>query len=197
MSTYTPRSRLQALPLRPLFALTSAILAAAAAAAGTDAGAASGGLDEVIVTAQKRSENLQSVPISIQAFDTRKLTELQVTSFDDYAKYLPSLSVQSYGPGQAQLYVRGVTNGGDGLKVGSQPLVGVYVDEMPVTTIGNNLDIHVYDIARVEALSGPQGTLFGSSSMAGTMRIITNKPDPSKFEGGFDITLNTFTKGDP
>ncbi len=197
MSTYTPRSRPQALTLRPLFALTSAILAAAASAAGTDAGAASGGLDEVIVTAQKRSENLQSVPISIQAFDTKKLTELQVTSFDDYAKYLPSLSVQSYGPGQAQLYVRGVTNGGDGLKVGSQPLVGVYVDEMPVTTIGNNLDIHVYDIARVEALSGPQGTLFGSSSMAGTMRIITNKPDPSKFEGGFDVTVNTFTKGDP
>ena len=189
--------RVASLSLRPLWAITSAILAAASAARAADAPLASGGLDEVIVTAQKRSENLQSVPISIQAFDAKKLEELQVASFDDYAKYMPSLSVQSYGPGQAQLYVRGVTNGGDGLKVGSQPLVGVYLDEMPVTTIGNNLDIHVYDIERVEALSGPQGTLFGSSSMAGTMRIITNKPDPSKIEGGYDLTLNTITKGAP
>ncbi len=185
------------LNLRPIVALTSAILASAAAARAEEAPGAIGGLDEVIVTAQKRSENLQSVPISIQAFDSKKLEELQVASFDDYSKYMPSLSVQSYGPGQAQLYVRGVTNGGDGLKVGSQPLVGVYLDEMPVTTIGNNLDIHVYDIERVEALSGPQGTLFGSSSMAGTLRIITNKPDPSKTEGGFDLTLNTITKGAP
>ncbi|MBS0394865.1 MAG: TonB-dependent receptor [Proteobacteria bacterium] len=154
-------------------------------------------LDEVVVTAQKRAENLQSVPISIQAFDSKKLEDLKVSSFDDYAKYLPSLSVQSYGPGYAQLYVRGVTNGGDGLHVGSQPLVGVYVDEMPVTTIANNLDVHIYDIARVEALSGPQGTLFGASSMAGTLRIITNQPDTSKVSGGYDVTANTFTKGDP
>ena len=183
--------------LRPLFAAISAILAGTGAAGAQQAPATAGVLEEVIVTSQKRQENLQSVPISIQALDGKKLTELQVASFDDYAKYLPSLSVQSYGPGQSQLYVRGVTNGGDGLKVGSQPLVGVYLDEMPVTTIGNNLDIHIYDIERVEALSGPQGTLFGSSSMAGTMRIITNKPDPAKFAGGYDVTLNSFTKGDP
>ncbi len=194
-----PTERLQAtLRIKPLFYLTSTILAAAAAQA-QQAPAPSAGsvLEEIVVTSQKRAENLQSVPISIQALDTRKLAELQVGSFDDYAKYLPSLSVQSYGPGQAQLYVRGVTNGGDGLLVGSQPLVGVYIDEMPVTTIANNLDVHIYDIARVEALSGPQGTLFGASSMAGTLRIITNQPDPTKLEGGYDIGLNTFTKGDP
>jgi iron complex outermembrane recepter protein len=73
--------------------------------------------------------------------------------------------------------------------------VGVYLDEMPVTTIGNNLDLHVYDIARVEALAGPQGTLFGASSMAGTMRLITNKPDPTHFEAGYDLTGDTYTKG--
>ncbi|HUO95885.1 MAG TPA: TonB-dependent receptor [Steroidobacteraceae bacterium] len=185
--------------VKPLFYLTSAILAGAAPARAQQAPAPNAGdvLEEVIVTSQKRAENLQSVPISILAYDTKKLDELQVASFDDYAKYLPSLSVQSYGPGQAQLYVRGVTNGGDGLLVGSQPLVGVYVDEMPVTTIANNLDVHIYDIARIEALSGPQGTLFGASSMTGTLRIITNQPNPSKTEGGYDITLNTFTKGDP
>jgi iron complex outermembrane receptor protein len=190
------------LRVKPLVYLTSAILAAAAAPARAQQEPApipSAGsvLDEIVVTSQKRAENLQSVPISIQVFDTKKLAELQVTSFDDYAKYLPSLSVQSYGPGLAQLYVRGVTNGGDGVHSGSQPLVGLYVDEMPVTTIANNLDVHIYDIARVEALSGPQGTLFGSSSMAGTLRILTNQPDPGKFAGGYDITANTFTKGDP
>jgi outer membrane receptor protein involved in Fe transport len=191
--------RKTSLHLKPLFFMTSAILAGTAPARAQQAPAPSQGniLEEIVVTSQKRAENLQTVPISIQAFDNKKLAELQVASFDDYAKYLPSLSVQSYGPGQAQLYVRGVTNGGDGLHVGSEPLVGVYVDEMPVTTIANNLDIHIYDIERVEALSGPQGTLFGASSMAGTMRIITNKPDPARFEGGYDVTANTFTKGDP
>jgi len=183
--------------LRPVFVATSSILAASIAC-GQQAPAGSGSsamLDEVIVTSQKREENIQSVPISIEAIDSKKLADLQVASFDDYARFLPSLSVQSFGPGQAQLYVRGVTNGGDGIHLGSQPLVGVYMDEMPVTTIANNLDVHVYDMARVEALSGPQGTLFGASSMAGTMRLITNKPDPTHFEAGYDITGETFTRG--
>ena len=176
----------------------SAILAPGIAAQAQQVAATSGGvgLDEIVVTAQKRAESLQSVPISIQAIDSKRLTELQVAKFDDYARYLPSLSVQSYGPGQAQLYVRGVTNGGDGVHVGSQPLVGLYLDEMPVTTIAQNLDVHIYDVARVEALSGPQGTLFGASSMAGTMRIITNKPDVTKFEAGYDIAGEHFTAGD-
>ena len=152
-------------------------------------------LEEVVVTAQKRMEDLQRVPVSIQALSTKKLEDLHVTDFESYAKYLPSLSFQTFGPGQAQLYVRGVTNGGDGLRVGSQPLVGVYLDEQPVTTIGNSLDVHVYDIARVEALSGPQGTLFGASSMAGTLRIITNKPDPEAFAAGYDLELNQVSHG--
>lgn len=193
------RRRLVPLPVNQIVLVTSSILAAHVAAAADESAStsSSGALEEIIVTAQKREENLQSVPISIQAFDTKHLEQLQITSFDGYAKYLPSLSVQTYGPGQAQLYVRGVTNGGDGLHVGSQPLVGVYVDEMPVTTIANNLDVHIYDIQRIESLSGPQGTLFGSSSMAGVLRIITNKPSTDKFEAGYDVTANTFTGGGP
>jgi iron complex outermembrane recepter protein len=194
------RRRRSTAPVRAneLVLMTSAILAASAAAAQqAPPAAAASSLEEVVVTAQKRTENLQTVPVSIQALDARRLEELQVTNFDSYAKYLPSLSFQTYGPGQAQLYVRGVTNGGDGLLVGSQPLVGVYLDEMPVTTIYNNLDVHIYDIQRVEALSGPQGTLFGSSSMAGTLRIITNKPNAAGFEGGYDLTANSVTAGDP
>ncbi len=181
--------------LTPLAAITSAVLSASLSAHAQQNPVNSGILEEVIVTSQKREENLQTVPISIQALDSKKLLDLQVANLDDYVRYLPSLSVESYGPGQSNIYVRGVTNGGDGLHTGSQPLVGVYLDEMPVTTIGNNLDLHVYDIARVEALAGPQGTLFGASSMAGTMRLITNKPDPTHFEAGYDLTGETYTKG--
>ncbi len=187
------------LRVKPIVLVTSSILAASAASAAEPGApaAGSGALEEVIVTAQKTAQNLQDVPISVTAFDNKALEQLQVTSFDGYAKFLPSVSVQSYGPGQAQVYFRGVTNGSDGLHVGSQPLVGIYVDEMPVTTIANNLDIHIYDIERVEALAGPQGTLFGSSSMAGVLRIITNKPDPTHFSAGYDVTANTFTDGAP
>lgn len=172
-------------PGRPGLPLAGLMLGALPAVAQEQEGLA---LQEVIVTAQKRSENLQSVPVSIQALDGGRLQELQVADFKDYAQYLPSLSYQTFGPGQAQLYVRGVTNGGDGLHVGSQPLVGVYLDELPVTTIANALDVHIYDVQRVEALSGPQGTLYGASSMAGTLRIITNKPNTNSFSGGYDAT---------
>jgi outer membrane receptor protein involved in Fe transport len=190
-----PRRTRVAAVVSSILAASAAHAAATGAANGADAD--NGTLGEIIVTAQKSAENIQDVPISIQALDTAHLEQLQITSFDGYAKYLPSLSVQSYGPGQAQLYVRGVTNGGDGLHIGSQPMVGVYVDEIPVATIGNNLDVHVYDIERIEALSGPQGTLFGASAMAGVLRIITNKPTTDRFEAGYDLTANTYTDGAP
>lgn len=151
----------------------------------------------IIVTAQKRSENLQNVPISIQALGTQKLEQLGVASFTDYAQQLPSVTFQALGgtPGTNVVYMRGVASGGDGNHSGSLPSVGVYLDEQPVTTIGGNLDVHVYDIARIESLSGPQGTLYGASSEAGTIRIITNKPDTSGFYGSVDGEVNTVHKG--
>ena len=100
-------------------------------------------LEEVVVTAQKRTENLQDVPISIQALGTQKLEELHVTNFDDYVKYLPSVSFQSGGPSFEHTYIRGVVSGGDGNHSGSLPSVGMYLDEQPVTTIDGNLDIHI------------------------------------------------------
>lgn len=151
---------------------------------------------EIIVTANLRSESLQDVPISIQALGGETLAEQNVASFDDYAKLLPSVSYQSFGPGQAQLAFRGITSGGDTLDAGSLPATGLYLDEIPVTTIGFAVDLHVYDVARVEALSGPQGTLFGASSLSGTMRIITNAPDTSGFDAGFDVQLNKYGEGD-
>ena len=153
------------------------------------------GVEDIVVTATKRSESLQNVPISIQALSTAKLEQLQVTSFNDYAKYLPSLSFQSVGPGTAKVYFRGVATGGDGNHSGPLPSVGIYLDEQPITTIQGALDIHVYDIARVEALAGPQGTLYGASSQAGTVRIITNQPDPSKFSASYNFEANTVSKG--
>jgi len=152
--------------------------------------------DTIIVTANRREENIQRVPISVQALGSELLDQHQTSSFDDYAKMLPSVSYQSFGPGQSQLFFRGIASGGDGLPGGALPTTGVYLDEVPVTTIGAMLDVHIYDIDRVEALSGPQGTLFGASSLSGTLRIITNKPSTNGFEGGYDLALNKFGKGD-
>jgi iron complex outermembrane receptor protein len=150
---------------------------------------------EVIVTATKRDESIQKVPMSIQALDTRKLEQLDVVNFADYSKFLPSLSFQTLGPNQTAIYMRGVASGEDANHSGPLPSVGVYLDEQPITTIGGTLDVHIYDIARVEALAGPQGTLYGASSEAGTVRIITNKPDPSHFSAAYDAQLNTVAHG--
>jgi outer membrane receptor protein involved in Fe transport len=152
-------------------------------------------LEAVTVTAQKRTENLQKVPISIQVLGTEQLEELNVSDFDDYVKFLPSVSYTSGGPGFAQVYMRGVASGGDGNHSGPLPSVGIYLDEQPVTTIQGALDIHMYDIARVEVLSGPQGTLYGASAQAGALRIITNKPDPGGFEAGYSLEANSVSHG--
>ncbi|MEY2926345.1 MAG: hypothetical protein RL367_822 [Pseudomonadota bacterium] len=154
-----------------------------------------GSADEIIVTAQKREQNLQDVPISIQAISTKKLDQLNITDFNDYTKLLPSVSFQTTQPGFTTVYFRGVASGGDGNHSGSLPSVGVYLDEQPVTTIGGTLDVHVYDIARIEALAGPQGTLYGASSEAGTIRIITNKPDTGEFSGAVDGEINAVAGG--
>ena len=149
---------------------------------------------EIVVTAQKRAEKLQNVPLSIQALTTEALEQRNVRNFNDYAKLLPSLSFTSYGPGQAEVFFRGLSNG-NRLSTGSLPTVGVYLDEQPVTTIGSNVDVHVYDFARVEALAGPQGTLYGASSEAGTLRMITNKPDLKGFSGSVDLTATSVAHG--
>jgi outer membrane receptor protein involved in Fe transport len=156
-------------------------------------------LEEIVVTAQKRTESLQDVPISVQALGTEKLEQLNISNFADYARFLPSLSFQNGGqnggPGFSRPYMRGVASGGDGNHSGSQPSVGTYLDEQPVTMINGALDVHLYDIQRVEVLAGPQGTLYGASSQAGTIRIITNKPDPSGFAAGYDLQASTLSKG--
>jgi iron complex outermembrane receptor protein len=150
---------------------------------------------EIIVTAQKREENLQNVPISVQAIGTRRLDQLNISNFEDYTKQLPSVSFQTSQPGATTVYMRGVATGGDGNHSGSLPSVGTYLDEQPVTTIGGTLDVHIYDIARIESLAGPQGTLYGASSQAGTIRIITNKPELGVMSGRADAEINSVAHG--
>ncbi len=152
--------------------------------------------DVIVVTATKRSENLQDVPIAITALTTKTLEDTQVDSFDDYAKAIPSLSYKSSGPGSSNVYFRGVASGDNANHSGSLPSVGTYLDEQPITTITGALDLHIFDIARVEALAGPQGTLYGASSQAGTVRIITNKPDVSGLYGAVNLELNSVAHGD-
>ncbi len=159
------------------------------------AAADNGGIEEIIVTAERRSESLQRSPLAITALGGEKLGQLQVQSFNDFAKLLPSVSFQSAGPGTAIIYFRGIATGGDGNHSGPLPSVGVYLDDAPITTIGGTIDLHVYDIARIEALAGPQGTLYGASSQAGTIRYISNQPQIGKWAGGYDLELNHVNKG--
>jgi len=150
---------------------------------------------EIVVTAQKREENLQDVALSIIALGNRRLDQLNIADFTDFAKQLPSVSFNQSQSGGLVIYMRGVATGGDGNHSGSLPSVGTYLDEQPVTTIGGALDVHIYDIARIESLAGPQGTLYGASSQAGTIRIITNKPDLTAFYGRVDGELNSVAHG--
>ena len=182
--------------------MASTVLAGtpALAAEASDAAAASAGggtqISEIIVTAEKREENLQHVAMSVQALDTKTLTQLNVSDFQDYVKFLPSVQFQGSGvPNESIIYMRGVSDGGNGNHSGPLPSVGTYLDEQPITTIGGTLDIHIYDIARVEVLPGPQGTLYGASSEAGTLRIITNKPSTAGLSGALDMTGNVVDHG--
>jgi iron complex outermembrane recepter protein len=166
------------------------------AAPATTTGIAEDERDVIVVTATKREENLQDVPVSVQVLGTRKLDQLNISNFEDYTKQLPSVSFQTAQPGFTTVYMRGVATGGDGNHSGSLPSVGTYLDEQPVTTIGGTLDVHIYDIARIESLAGPQGTLFGASSQAGTIRIITNKPELGVTSGRVDAEINKIAHGD-
>src|ERR1700731_1023009 len=183
----------------PLASAISVILASGAPMAQAQQGTDT--LEEVTVTAQKVTENLQNVPVSIEAIGNQKLEQLNIENLDEYVQYLAGVTtIKSIGQGgngigTTHVYMRGINSGQDGNHSGSQPTVGTYFDEQPVTTIDGTVDVHVYDIARIEGLEGPQGTRNGASSGAGTIRIISNKPDPSKFEAGYDFGGDQITSG--
>ena len=155
-----------------------------------------GALEEIIVTAQRRTENLQDVPLAIQALSGDTLAQLNVTTMDEYIKYLPSVSTASMGPGQSNVYMRGLSVGALGTQGsgtnGTWPNVAVYLDEQSTQVPGRNLDLYTADLERIEVLTGPQGTLFGAGAQAGVLRFITNKPQlgewASKVSAGYAYT---------
>ena len=178
---------------RPLaLAVAAAITPALAssALAQTSRGA-SAILEEVVVTATKRAENLQDVPISVQALTGDSMRAQGALTFDDYVNFMPNVTEAGNGPGNKEVYIRGSATEQSSVTValaqGSAPGVALYLDETPVSLGSRNLDVYATDIERIETLAGPQGTLFGASSQAGTIRMITNKPVIGETEARIDV----------
>ena len=137
-------------------------------------------VEEVVVTARKKAESLQDVPLSVSALRESSLEEKGISVFEDYLLQLPSVTAGGAGPGTSTIYIRGLASTTPNLTTagvaGLAPNVSFYLDEQPLAQPGRNLDVYAADMARIEVLAGPQGTLFGASSQAGVVRMITNKP---------------------
>ena len=192
-------NRIRMAPMRPFPSPTRLSLAIAATLSGAGAGhvapalaadasteSSSSTLEEVIVTARKRTENLQDVPISIDVYTSKDLQNLAISQFEDYATMTPSISYVSAGPGTQTFVMRGVSDGSNP-NYANTATTAFLVDDMSMNFAGATPDLHLYDIERIEVLNGPQGTTFGASAMAGALRFITNKPDPSGFSAGADL----------
>ena len=158
-------------------------------------------IEEVVVTATKRSESMQDIPVSVNAITGDEMQELGIDNFDEYVHYLSNVAFSGRGPGRSEVFMRGVASEQSALTVssiqGTSPTVALYLDEQPVSFAGRNLDIYSTDLARVEVLPGPQGTLYGASSQTGTLRLITNKPDHDAFDAGVDATFSATKGGEP
>ncbi|WP_148235224.1 TonB-dependent receptor [Parvularcula bermudensis] len=157
-------------------------------------------LDTIVVTATKTETTAQDAPLALQAVNGDTLDELNAQTFDDYVRYLPNVSFGGRGPGQSTVYIRGLAVQPISVLLsgaqGTTPNVALYLDEQPVTAPGRNLDVYAADLDRIEVLPGPQGTLFGASSQAGTVRLITNKPELDTFGAGFDASIATTKDGE-
>jgi outer membrane receptor protein involved in Fe transport len=177
---------------------SAAAQAAIAADAPADEEQASAGITEVVVTAQRRSESIQDVPITVQAVTGEQLKQLGVVSFNDLMKYTPNVTYSGNGPGTGNIFLRGLGGSGSGNQSQSTtapfPNVAVYLDDQSMQFPARNNDVYLVDMERVEVLEGPQGTLFGGGAQAGAIRYITNKPKLDAVSGetnfGYGITAN-------
>ncbi|HEY2675771.1 MAG TPA: TonB-dependent receptor [Steroidobacteraceae bacterium] len=174
----------------------------AARAAAADTGASdSEGIAEVTVTAQRRSESIQDVPITIQAFSGQQLNTLNVSTMNELLKYTPNVTFSGNGPGTGNIFMRGLSSGGSGNQSQSTtapfPNVGLYLDDQSMQFPGRNNDVYIVDMERVEVLEGPQGTLFGGGAQAGAIRYITNKPKLGVTEGDTNVGYGVTAGGDP
>ncbi len=181
-----------------LIAIASMAFAGTATAQETDEGTSSRRLDTISITATKRTESAQDVPIAVNAIGSAELEELDINVFTDYLTQLPGVTAGGSGPGQSTIYIRGVASTTPNLTTagvaGLSPNVAFYLDEQPLAQPGRNLDVYAADLERIEVLSGPQGTLFGASSQAGTVRLITNKPNFDGVSGSANFSTS-FTDG--
>ena len=157
-------------------------------------------IEEVVVTATKRAESTQDVAVTVSALTGDSLDELGIQNFEDYVVQLPGVTAGGSGPGQNTIYIRGIASTTPNLTTsgvaGIAPNVAFYLDEQPLAQPGRNLDVYAADLQRVEVLAGPQGTLFGASSQAGTVRLITNKPDFTESYARIDTGYSTMSDGD-
>src|ERR1700730_498287 len=144
---------------------------------------------------------MQDVPISMQALTEQALQQLNVSTFDDFLKYLPSVTSASNGPGQNEVFMRGVSAGSQASQgsgsTGLWPNVAIYLDNQSGQLPNRNLDIYAADLNRIQGLEGPQGTLFGAGAEAGAIRYITNEPKLNVTEGNVKAGYSVTAHGDP
>ena len=175
----------------------SAALAQESAQADDSSSAEGNAIEEIVVTATRREESANRIPLAIQALGGDALSDLNVTKLDKLIEFLPNVRTASRGPGASSIFIRGLSTDSPGLQIagtaGAQPTVGLYVNDAPASLVGRNLDLYAVDLQRVEVLAGPQGTLFGASAMGGALRYITNKPDLNTFSAGVNASY-AFTK---
>ncbi len=156
-------------------------------------------IEEIVVTATRRSESSQDVAIALQAISASKLEELRIDSFDDYVSLIPGVNASGQGPGKQEVFIRGISPGRTAVRIaslGSEPSVATYLDETPISYAGRNIDLYATDLQRIEVLKGPQGTLFGASSQAGTLRLISKKPEYNEFAAGVSVDASDTSGGE-
>jgi outer membrane receptor protein involved in Fe transport/tetratricopeptide (TPR) repeat protein len=178
-------------PRRPVSAVSLAVAAVMQAALWERAAAAPGPIDdlqEVIVTARKRAENVQDVPQSIDLLAARDVRNLDVVRIEDISLLAPSVSMISTGPGGQRLFIRGASDGSDpNFGHSNVSTTAFMVDDLSLNLYGHGPDLHLYDIERIEILNGPQGTLFGPGALSGALRVVTRKPDARAPSAGVDL----------
>jgi len=182
---------------KPQFIVKPLAVAVALAAVGGQSAIAEEqySIEEIIVSATRRNESVQDVAMSIDVLGESELENNGVGDLEDFAHLIASMNYVTLGPGTGNVYMRGISSGGESL-LGATPNVAVYMDEQPVTAVGSFLNPHIYDVARIETLAGPQGTLYGANAQAGSIRFITNKPTPGVFSAGYDLEVNSVSEGD-
>src|SRR5450631_1025014 len=179
----------------------AASLTSRASTAAADTEVNSDAIQEVTVTAQRRTENAQNVPITIQAMTCDTLKQLNVQKFEDLLRYTPNVTFSGNGPGTGNIFMRGLSSGGSGNQSQSTtapfPNVALDLDDQSMQFPARNNDVYMVDMERVEVLEGPQGTLFGGGSQAGAIRYITNKPKVNVTEGDVNASYGITAGGDP